>query len=279
MQGQSRRDHRTEFDINFLMVRVQIRCPSPPSLLQRSGAAILDVHHLKLTSCPSLGTGEIYPRGVDSKAESTSRDSSSRNNHLLVAEWRTLLLACSPAGAETARGFCSIGPLSLATDSEVPAVHDHIRFRGDASPIRRFSFVKLSQNPPSSSGQRSGRSAALIAEIDIPSIVLTLSKPLFDSLQFWIDDVTQLLERTVASSSNTTQDNPSRNPSLVGSRFFSGSKQSSVEIAVDETSPENVRSSTESVIKVTISEGECLLISISLVLIRHSLHETLNSSE
>jgi autophagy-related protein 2 len=254
------------------MVRVQIRCPSPPSLLQRSGAAILDVHHLKLSSSSSLRTGEIYPSRVESEAESTGRDSSSRNDHLLTAECRTLLLACSPAEAETARGFCSIGPLSPATDSEVSAFHDHIRFQGDTSPIRRSSFVKLSQNR-----QNSRRPAALVAEIDIPSIVLNLSKPLFDSLQFWIDDVTQLLERTMAHSSDTL--NLSRNPSLVGSRFFSGSKQGSVEIAADETSPDNIRSSTESIIKVTISEGECLLLVISPVLIRCSFHETLNSSE
>lgn len=259
------------------MVRVQIRCPSP-SLLQRSGAAILDVHNLKLTSCSSLRTGEIYPRRVDLEAESTCRDSGSRDNHLLTAECRTLLLACSPAEVESARGFCSIGPLSPATDSEVPALHDHIRFQGDPSPIRRSSFVKLSQNPPFPSGQNSRRSTALVAEIDIPSIVLNLSKPLFDSLQFWIDDVTQLLERTSAHSSDTVQENLSRNPSLVGSRFFSGSKRGSVEIAMDEASPDNVRSSTESIIKVTISEGECLLIAILPVLIRRSFHETLNSS-
>ena len=261
------------------MVRIQIRCSSPPSLLQRSGAAILDVHHLKLTSSPSLGPGQMYLRQGGPEAESTSRDPSSRNNHLLTAEWRTLLLACSPAGAETARGFCSGGPLSPATDSEVPASHDHIHFQGDASPIRRSSFVKLSQNPSFPSGQNNRRSAALVAEIDIPSIVLNLSKPIFDGLQFWIDDVTQLLERTTAPSSDAAQENSSRNPSLVGSRFFSGSKQGSVEIAMGETSPDNVRSTTEGIIKVTISEGECLLLLISPVLIRHSFHEILNSPE
>jgi autophagy-related protein 2 len=244
------------------MVRIQIRCPSPPSFLQRSGAAILDVHHLKLTSCSSLGPGEpeMNPRRVGLEVESICRDSSSRNNHLLTAEWQTLLLACSPAGAETARGLCSIGPLSPTTDSGVPDFRDHIRFQGDAAPTRRFSFIKLSQNPPfSSSGQNSRRSAALIAEIDIPSIVLNLSKPLFDNLQFWIDDVTQLLERITTPSSDTAQENLSRNPSLVGSRFFSASKQGSVEIAMNDTPPDNVRSSTEGIIKVTISEGDCLL--------------------
>jgi len=169
---------------------------------------------------------------------------------VLTAEWRTLLLACSSAGAETARGFCSIGPLSSAADNEVPTSHDHIRFQEDTLPS-----VKLSKKTPVPSGRQSGRSAVVIVEIDIPSILLNLSKQIFDSLQLWIDDVSQLLERTTAASGEVAQENLSRNPSLVGSRFFSASKQGSVEIAVDELST-GYKSSTESIVKVTISEGQ-----------------------
>ena len=259
------------------MIRVQIRCPSPPSLLQRSGAAILDIHALTLTSRSPLGVGDMYP-GIGTKTESTHQGSSPRDNHLLTAEWRALLLACSSARAETARGFCSVGPLLPDADTEVPASRDHIRFQGDAFPTRQFSFVKLSQNLPSPSGQNTRRSA-LVTEIDIPSIVLNISKPLFDGLQFWVDDVSQLLERTIATSNDAAQENMSRNPSLLGSRFFSNSKHSSVEIPVGEIPSDNIKSSTESIVKVTISEGESLHISISLVLTRHSFHEALNSSE
>jgi len=279
-QDDSHHGCRTEFDVNFVMIRVQIRCPSPPSLLQRSGAAILDIHGLTLTSRLPLGVGDMYPPGIGTKTESTHQDSSSRDNHLLTAEWQTLLLACSSAGAETARGFCSVGPLLPDADAEVPAFHDHIRFQCDASEslTRRSSFVKLSQNPPFPSGQNGRRSAAVVTEIDIPSIVLNISKPLFDGLQFWADDVSQLLERTTATD-DAAQENMSRDPSLLGSRFFSNSKHGSVEIPVDEISSDNIKSSTESIVKVTISEGESLHILILLVLTRHSFHEALNSSE
>jgi autophagy-related protein 2 len=261
-QDQSHCDDRTEFDINFAMVRVQIRCPSPPLLLQRSGAAILDIHSLRLTSRLPSGVGVKYPHrfGMKADSESTSGISNSRNNHVLTAEWQTLLLACSSAGAETARGFCSIGPLSSAADNEVqvPTSHDHTRFQEDALP-----FVKLSQNPPVPSGRNSGRSAAVIVEIDIPSILLNLSKPIFDSLQFWIDDVSQLLERTTAASRGASQENSSRNPSLVGSRFFSASRQGSIESTADELSIGHIKSSTENIVKVTISEGQKFLILLS----------------
>jgi autophagy-related protein 2 len=208
-----------------------------------------------LTSQSPLGT-RVHPRrfSVKTNLESTSGDSNSRNNHVLTVEWRTLLFACSSAGAETARSFCSIGPLSLAADNEVqvPTSHDHTRFQADALP-----FVKLSQTPRVPSGRNSGRSAAVI-EIDIPSILLNLSKPIFDSLQFWIDDVSQVLERATATSSEASQENSSRNPSLVGSRFFSASKQSSVEVTADEISTGHIKSSTENIVKVTLSEGQRL---------------------
>ena len=220
---------------------------------------VLDVHRLTLASWSASGDGRLH--GM--KTESTHRHSSPRENHLLTVEWHNLLLACSSPRAGTATGFCSIGPLSSTADSNVVAFHDHVRFQDDASPIKRFAFVKLSQNPPSLSGRNSKPCATVVAEIEIPSIILALSKPLFDGLQFWIDDVSQLLERTITSSSEAAQENSTRNPSLVGSRFFTGSKQGSIEIPVDEASPDNVKSSTESIVKVTISEGETLLILIT----------------
>jgi autophagy-related protein 2 len=82
---------------------------------------------------------------------------------------------------------------------------------------------------------------------------LNLSKPLFDSLQFWIDDVTRLLE---TQSGSEAHEGSSRNPSIVGSRFFSNSKQGSVEVSTGESSPKYTESLTESIVKLTISEGE-----------------------
>jgi autophagy-related protein 2 len=254
-KGLSRRDSVTELDVNFVMVRIQLRCPSPSSLPQRSGAAILDVHGLSLTSRLPLGHREMYPHRPGLKTESTYRKPSPGDNHLLTAEWRALLMACSSVGATTARGFCSVGSLSFG-ESDVPSSKEHIRFLDDTSPTRRLAFIKLAQNPPFPSGRKGKRSDVFVAEIDVPSMCLNLSKPLFDTLQFGIDDVSQLLERTLAPSSDVTRENSSRNPSLVGSRFFSNSKQSSVDAAVDDASHDHSRSFTERIVKVTISEGE-----------------------
>ena len=150
-QDQSHCDDRTEFDINFAMVRVQVRCPSPSSLLQRSGAAILDIHSLRLTSRSPLGAGVKYPNrfGVKTGLGADIRETRTHgNNHVLTAEWRTLLLACSSAGAETAR-VCKVSvrsvhcPRPQTMEVQVPTSCDHTHFQEDALP-----FVKLSQNPP-----------------------------------------------------------------------------------------------------------------------------------
>jgi autophagy-related protein 2 len=254
-KGLSRRNSRTEFDVNFVMVRIQLRCPSPPSLPQRSGAGVLDIHGLSLTSRLPRGHREVCTLRPGLKAEPADRNSSSRDNHLLTAEWRALLMACSSVGAETARSFCSVGPLSSPVESEDPSSKEHIRFLDDTSPTRRFAFIKLAQNQLFPSKRKGKRSDVFVAEVDVPSVCLNFSKPLFDTLQFWIDDVTQLLERTLAPSSDGTRENSSRNPSLVGSRFFSNSKQGSVD-TTDNALPDHSKPFTERIIKVTISEGE-----------------------
>jgi autophagy-related protein 2 len=254
-KGSSRRDSVTEFEVNCVMVRIQLRTPSPPPLAQRSGVVILDVHGLLLTSRLPLEHREMYPHRPDLKTQSTSPNSNSRDNHVLWAEWQALLIACSSAGAATARVFCSVGPLS-SEESEVPSSEEHIRFLDDTSPIRRFACMKLAQNPPLPSGRKGNRSGVFVAEINVPSVYLNLTKPLFDSLQFWIDDVSQLLEQNLVPSSDGTRENSSRNPSLVGSRLFSNSKQGSVDTTVDNASSDHSKSLTEKILKVTISEGE-----------------------
>jgi autophagy-related protein 2 len=246
-KGSSRSNSVTEFEVACDMIRIQLRSPSPPSLAQRSGVAIIDVHGLSLTSRLPLEHKEMYPH--------RATQSTGPNSHLLTAEWRALLIACSSAGAATARVLCSVGPLS-SEESEVPSSEEHIRFLDETSPIRRFACIKLAQNPPLPSGRKGKRSGVFVAEINVPSMYLNLTKPVFDGLQFWIDDVSQLLERNLVPSSDGTRENSSRNPSLVGSRFFSNSKQGSVDTAVDNASSDHSKSFTERIVKVTISEGE-----------------------
>ncbi|KAH9063334.1 hypothetical protein EDB87DRAFT_1603168 [Lactarius vividus] len=255
-QDPSHRNGLAEFEVNFAMVRIQLRCPSPSPYPQRSGAVILDIHGLTLTT----GNGGTHDHQFGTKVQSTHRTPGSSDNHLATAEWRALLLSCSSAGAAIAQCFCSIGPLSSAVNDGAPPSLDHIRFLDDAPLGSRSAVIKLSRNSPSSQRQNSNHLPTFVIEADIPSMCLSLSKPLFDSLQFWVDDVTRSLERTETQSGNGTHEESSRNPSLVGSRFFSSSKQGSVEMSLDEGSPNYNESLTESIVKVTISEASVRLL-------------------
>ena len=260
VKAPSHRDSLAEFDVNFTMVRIQLRCPSPSPHLQRSGAMILDIHGLKLTT----GTGGIHGHQCDTKIQPTHHSPGSSDNHLVTAEWRALLLSCCSPGAAIAQCFCSIGPLSSAVNDEAPPSLDHIRFLDDAPPERRFAVIKFSRNSPSLQRQNSNGPPTFVVEADIPSMCLSLSKPLFDGLQFWIDDVTRLLE---TQPGNESHEGSSRNPSLVGSKFFSSSKQGSVEVSMGESSSNYTESLTESIVKVTLSEGENTPLSTSYLLL------------
>ncbi len=249
VKAPSHRNGNAGVHVNFAMVRIQLRCPSPSPLLQRSGAMVLDIHDLALTT-------RMHSHQFGTKTQLTPKTPGRSDNHLITVHWRSLLLACSSVGAAVAQGYCSIGPLSSAVDDRVSPSLDHIRFLDDAAPERRFAVIKFSRNSPSSQRQSCNRSPIFVVEADIPSLCLNLSKPLFDSLQFWIDDVTRSLERIGTQSDHETHEGSSRNPSLVGSRFFSSSKQGSVGASIDDSSPNCNESPTESIVKVTVSEGE-----------------------
>ncbi|KAI0273740.1 hypothetical protein BC834DRAFT_816242 [Gloeopeniophorella convolvens] len=224
-EDEASRDGEMEFNVDFSMIRIQLRCPSPPSHSQRSGAMILDVHDLKLTNRTRRGTTEGILDRLGPPLEPTRQDLGPSQPHLLSAEWRALLLAYSPAEKDTAKGFCSIGPLSSDTDEEGAASPEHVRFPDEAIPTRQPPRLRLTK---ASSGRSGGSTTTLISEVDIPSVSLNISKPLFDDLQFWADDISQLLERISTATGGGSQEQPSANPSLVGSRFFSRSKQSTV---------------------------------------------------
>lgn len=89
-----------------------------------------------------------------------------------------------------------------------------------------------------------------------------MSKPLLDGLQLWADDVAQLVERTFggAGGDTGTEKAESRNPSLIGSRFFAkpsryGSKSSQSSTG---SSGAHTKTSSEIVIKVVVSEGSTI---------------------
>jgi autophagy-related protein 2 len=63
--------------------------------------------------------------------------------------------------------------------------------------------------------------------INVPSIYLSISKEQWDNLQYWIDDLTQAMERMGSAAKELAESRDSRNASIIGSRYFTRSHRSS----------------------------------------------------
>jgi autophagy-related protein 2 len=95
-----------------------------------------------------------------------------------------------------------------------------------------------------------------------------MSKSLLDGLQLWADDVSQLMERTFGSICDTdTERAESRNPSLIGSRFFAKSRRygsKSSEASSTGFNEACAEAPSETVIKFAFSEGSVVQIVANL---------------
>jgi autophagy-related protein 2 len=261
----SKPQRRPKITMNLRMIRLQVRCPPPPSRVPRSGAIILDMHGIRLSNETVL---EAKPaiRFVDSPSsppESHTQEFSDRDT-LLTAQCQRLVIAGSLLDSEIASIVLSLGSLS-SVDEAVP---DSSRFgTGISSPVKMSTVdplplrIHVSQTKPASKPSlRLRTSNAVVVTIDLPSLHADLSKSLLDGVQLWADDVSQLMERTFGGVGEDadTERAESRDPSLIGSRFFvkprrHGSKSS------DEGSTSfngaHVEAPKETVIKIALSEG------------------------
>ena len=90
--------------------------------------------------------------------------------------------------------------------------------------------------------------------MDIPSAYVNLNKPLLDGLQYWVDDISQLVERILGDKpkDSGSERGLSRNSSLLGSHYFAQSRGGSE----SEFSPKPFSEcASETVVKLSVSEG------------------------
>ncbi|KAF7338239.1 GP-PDE domain-containing protein [Mycena venus] len=197
----------TSVSIKTEMIRVQIRCPPPLGRTARSGALVLDIHDVEVS------TGSIERKNA---TRFGSRDTVPSINAveaetLLSVGCRRIVLACSLVGQNTATALLSVGSLTSgsAEESEFPLL---------------LPRITLSRSAPSR--QSSASTVALI--VQIPSVHVHISKPLLDGLQYLADDATQLIERAFGSEHGSDRGNADiQDSSLIGSRFFAKSRSGS----------------------------------------------------
>lgn len=95
----------------------------------------------------------------------------------------------------------------------------------------------------------------MILSVDIPSVYIDVSKPVFNAIQYWIDDVTQLVDRTFGGDNDdtSTERANSRDASLIGSRFFAKSRSGSGIGSTLDTNSEHSKNDTS--VMILVSEG------------------------
>ncbi|TFK42519.1 hypothetical protein BDQ12DRAFT_703030 [Crucibulum laeve] len=231
--------------LSFSIIRIQARCPPPLTRSPRSGALIVDLHNIRLANqhfvekpTTRFATAEPFV------SHASAVMPSAHDGDLLVEmKCRRITVASSLVGADTATVFLSAGSLSFATASE----EFHEQITTPPQPLEpRLSVTK---SKPASSVEP----AVMAFTIDIPSVHVEAFKHTFDGVQYWADDVTQLLERAARrqSGEDDTENGGSRDTSLIGSRFFAKSRAGSGSGFT--TSPGN--STNETVVKFLLSEA------------------------
>ena len=215
-----------------------MRCPPPPKHNTRSGTLIIALNDISL----SAGLKTTKPSARFAATDIFAGNSDISDDTILFnVEFGRAVLACSSIGAQVATAFVSLGPLAHDMDfqDQTPSsigpqpfpLQPRVRIIKPTSkvvPIRAFG-------------------------VDIPSVHIDISKPTFDSMQYWADDVTQLLGdmSSKANDEIDTEVGDSRETSLIGSRFFAKSRSGSGSAL----STSRNDASAEIVVKLTVTES------------------------
>ncbi|THH20691.1 hypothetical protein EW146_g715 [Bondarzewia mesenterica] len=258
-KSRAHQDNKIRIAVRFPMVRMEVRCPPPLSRSPRSGAFILDIHGITLSTLPLTSVSQPSARfaGINVTASPPPTNRSKANTTLLLAaEWRRVVMASSLVGEEKARVFLSLGSLSASPEPVEDDQHSRSRSPGLVSRPASLTVVRTRPSTRPSGGSR--ETGALVVSADIPSVHINLSKPVLDGLQLWADDVQQITEQSMAafSGDNDTEKASSQNPSLIGSKFFvnptRGSKDSASNLSIGVG--ENNTPNSETILKAAVSD-------------------------
>jgi autophagy-related protein 2 len=150
-----------------------------------------------------------------------------------------------------ANAVVSLGPLDFAEDVSQFRIGTNVNlFDSNAPPQVMHPHLTVTKSP--SAGARS----TLAFSIDLPSLYVNLSKGAIDTLQYWVDDVSQLAERTAVKDTDS-EPGDSGDTSLIGSRFFAKSLQSRSSSGSGSglTAGRGADTDCEFLVKVLTSEG------------------------
>ena len=240
------------------VIRVEVRCSQPSRCpTSRSGALVLDLHNIHLSPGGSQRDESILKaRFADSDVSREPSHLSPGRAHynLLLLDVGRIVVAHSLVGEGKASLFVSLGPLSpvpispSASTSRFDGVGSTLGDQGLSSSLISVCVNKMA------SKLRKYKPDALVITADAPSVFVNLNKPLLDGLQYWVDDVSRLVERTFGERSkySASERGLSRNSSLLGSHYFAQSSGTSESEFSPKPASESV---SETVVKLSVGEG------------------------
>ncbi|EGN93260.1 putative peripheral membrane protein required for the formation of cytosolic vesicles [Serpula lacrymans var. lacrymans S7.3] len=173
-------EHKPSLVLEIPMIRVQVRCPPPPLRSARSGAFVVDIHGIRMSTLFVSPTGPAAQQRDIAPGSSDDQKRSMRQ-HLLDVKCQGVTLAYSDVNESSAALFLLLGSMSshkeVAPGNEGSMSHSSLR-------------VNLSHLANSSS------SSVTYLNVDVASTNAIITKAVFDGLQRWADDAAQLMERT-----------------------------------------------------------------------------------
>ncbi|KAG6376342.1 hypothetical protein JVT61DRAFT_2325 [Boletus reticuloceps] len=232
------------------MIRVEMRGPPPPSCLPRSGCMLFDLRGLIVSN--DLPSTKSSLRFAEGSRSSPPRSSDNVSNVFLNICLQEILAAYSLVGDNVAHTILTLGFLPTREIGPDTSTLLATETAPETSPLsvvlRRPDIAEKSTSNPSNK---------LSITVDIPLMNLVLDKGLFDGLQCWADDVAQLIGRSFSTPDSGTETTLSRNPSLIGSRYFTQSRRSGThstdESVVHKSGSQNT---SETVIKLIVPRDD-----------------------
>lgn len=235
------------------MIRVEVRCPPPPPHLPRSGCMLFDLRGLVISNDPPSTKSSLrFSEGMKSSPPRSSGDTSSV---ILRVRLQEILAAYSSVGDNVAHAILTLSYLSTKEDGPDTSALLATETEPDTLPLSivlgRLNAAKESTSNPLNK---------LTMTVGIPLVNLVMDKAIFDGLQCWADDVAQLIEKSFVAPDSAMETLLSRNPSLIGSRYFTQSRRSGTRSTdVSDVGKSNRSSTGETVIKVSVTEGKTFL--------------------
>lgn len=229
------------------LLRISLRCPSPPQHPQRSGILVADIHGLCLAT--GLSPAIRSARFANEEHSSILHADISGDSVQLNVQFQRAVLASSTMGATSTTAFASIGYLKDNQGDQ---------FEAQCAPL--LPCIQLVK-PDSKKAD-----TMMASSVTIPAVYVDISKSCMDRLQYFTDDVAQFLERMSGSIKDIdVVEGRLQETKLIGSRFFAKSRGGSLSSSVADTA--------EMVVKVTLTEGEFTKsFSVYALLIGCSLH-------